>query len=82
MEFEQWVFFYTNVIALKLLVSKCFYLLIELTLQAWKGLPEKKKYDATHRMKIQVFWLPIMLQWDKPGNSFHWALRNNIVDKK
>ena len=57
-------------------------LLIEIIFQLWKKLPDGVKYDATHRMKVEAFWLPILLKRSKYSRTFAWALQIDLIDEK
>lgn len=59
-----------------------FLLFIEIIFETWKKLPGSIKYEYTHRMKVEVFWLPMLLQRRKYSRTLEWALDVNLIDKK
>ncbi|KAM6907188.1 E3 ubiquitin-protein ligase TTC3 [Xenentodon cancila] len=50
-------------------------------LERWSCIPVEKKRDAAQRMKVCVFWLPILLQQEE-SNAAVWAMDIGLISSK
>ncbi|XP_059207602.1 E3 ubiquitin-protein ligase TTC3 isoform X2 [Centropristis striata] len=46
----------------------------------WSRIPFETKREATQKMKLCSFWLPIWLQREEPSTTACWALRTGLID--
>ncbi|XP_028277332.1 E3 ubiquitin-protein ligase TTC3 isoform X2 [Parambassis ranga] len=50
--------------------------------ERWSQIPLEIKKEAGQRMKICVFWLPILLQRDESSNAVCWAAEIGLISSK
>lgn len=51
-------------------------------LDGWNDIPSDTKRDACQRMKVCVFWLPILLQREESSCLAGWALEIGLISSK